>query len=194
MIVFINEQISKGTYSFWHGGQLNSEALYGSHIQKKGKYEYGVGLYLTSSYDIAKKYAKGNRTLYKVFINKGKSLNDTYLPTQYCLKFINDYVQKNKKIEVVDRITTKYPEKINGNIFNNFMINYDLINGNNQEALKEFYLEHNIDYLTVDNAFGAHETMVIIFNNRIINNYIRINPKDKIDIFDLSEENDYNQL
>lgn len=194
MVIFLTESNNSNLFSFWHGGQLNNEVLYSDHTQKRGRYEYGVGLYLISSYDIAKKYAKGSRTLYKVYVKKGNSLNKAFLNSNDCIEFIKNNVKKNKQKDIITRIIDRYPEKINGNIFNNIMVNYELITPSNQNEIKDFYISNKVDYLIVDNAFGNSSTMIVIFNNKIIDHYERIEPKNKINVFDLSEENDYSLL
>ena len=45
------------TMSFYHGGNL--DRYDDNLIQRKGRFEYGAGLYLTTHYETAKKYARG---------------------------------------------------------------------------------------------------------------------------------------
>jgi hypothetical protein len=117
----INEKIITppnipNTLNFWHGGNLNE---YNETIaQKNGRYEYGAGLYLTSYYDIAKKYAKGSRKLYLITVEIGNDINDSLLPINDLIEFINQYVITNKRKEIIE-ILQKYNKNgfIKGNIF-----------------------------------------------------------------------------
>jgi len=45
------------TMSFWHGGNLDDYDDVIAH--KKGRSEFGPGLYLTTSWDVVQKYRKG---------------------------------------------------------------------------------------------------------------------------------------
>jgi hypothetical protein len=185
----INEKIITppnipNTLNFWHGGNLNE---YNETIaQKNGRYEYGAGLYLTSYYDIAKKYAKGSRKLYLITVEIGNDINDSLLPINDLIEFINQYVITNKRKEIIE-ILQKYNKNgfIKGNIFNNIILNQKAIKSVNTQYLREFYIKNNIDYEIVDNAFGYHENMMVLYNMKKIKNIIRVESGDKIETFDL---------
>lgn len=61
--------------SFWHGGNLHDN--YEAISQKRGRYEYGPGLYLITKYDEAIKYTKGQR---KFYIDNNIDYNIVYNP------------------------------------------------------------------------------------------------------------------
>ena len=73
------------TRNFWHGGNLSE---YSDIIaQKNGRYEFGSGLYLTTQYDVAKKYAKGSRKLYIVTVELGTDIHDSVIDTTKAIDF-----------------------------------------------------------------------------------------------------------
>lgn len=179
------------TMSFWHGGNLHDN--YEAISQKRGRYEYGPGLYLITKYDEAIKYTKGQRKLYMVTVSVGNDLSSSYINVDAAKEFINKYIIPNKKNQLIKIIDNNVnPDNkvnpnnsINGNIFNNIIINYDAIKSSNTKYLRKFYIDNNIDYNIVYNPFGWGEKMMVLFNMRKIVNIKRIFPKDKISQYDL---------
>jgi hypothetical protein len=173
------------TKNFWHGGNLDT---YDSIItQKNGRYEYGAGLYCTTHYDTAKKYAKGSRKLYLVSIEEGNDINDMYLELDKIKSFIMQYVSSSKRNEIYDIIKSHVKDnKVKAFIFNNVLINHKVLKPVNTVHLRDFLIQNNIDYELVDNPFGWGETMIVLYNMNKIKNVIRVNPKDKIEIYNLT--------
>lgn len=170
--------------TFWHGGNLDT---YDSGIaHRKGRSEYGPGLYLTTHYGTAQKYAKGGRKLYMVTVANGTDLDDSAIPMDTVQKFILEYVIGTKRKLVMERLSKFIKDGgVNGSIFNNVMINEDAIKPNNMGHLREFYVQQGIDYVMVDNTFGWHEKMMVLFNMKKIVEMKRVMPNDTIEKFDL---------
>ncbi len=151
------------TMDFWHGGNLDD---YDDNIaQKNGRYEYGAGLYLTTNYDTAKKYAKGSRKLYLVTVKKGVDIRDALIDLKQINEFVKNYIIGSKRKEVLQRIE-KYTtdSKVKAFVFNNIILNEKAIKSTNTKNLREFYIKNNIDYEIVDNAFGWGEEMMVLYN------------------------------
>lgn len=173
------------TMNFWHGGNLDN---YEDVIsQKSGRYQYGPGLYLTTKYDDAKQYAKGSRKLYLVTVNLGNDLDNSQFDLNSVVNFIKKYVIKNKQQEIINRLSQRVSENgtIPGFIMNNLIINFDAIKPINTKYLRQFFIDNGADYNIVDNAFGWHEKMMVLFNMNKIASIRKINPDDKIMKFDL---------
>lgn len=176
--------IIPNTMNFWHGGNLDD---YSDIIaQKNGRYEYGPGLYAITSYEVAKKYAKGNRKLYILTIEKGQDISDALIPEDSVKKFISSYVVSAKRKEVWERVQ-KFTE--NGMVkaynFNVIVLNEKAIKPSNTQHLRSFYVDNGIDYEMVDNAFGWGERMVVLYNMKKIVNTIQVKSGDKISLEDL---------
>lgn len=171
------------TKTYWHGGNLD----YFDDVisQKNGRYEYGPGLYLTTKHDIARKYSKGNRKLYLVTVEIGNEIDDSFLPLENIIDFMNSYVPKSKHRMILDRIS-KYNE--NGNIpadiFMNTILNEKAIPSKNTLKLRNFMIDNNIDYELVDNAFGFGEEMMVLYNMKKIKNILRVLPTYDIDDYE----------
>lgn len=192
----LNESTQQSQLVLWHGGDLGN-SLDDTMSHKKGRWEYGPGLYLTTHYDTAAKYAKGSRKLYRITIANGNDINDTPILASNIYKFVREYVISTKRIDILERIA-KYETNgmVPGYIFLNIIINESAIPNTKSRELRTFILNNGVDYVIVDNAFGWGERMVVLFNfNKIIKKEI-IKPKDKIDNYslptefsDLNEEN-----
>ena len=173
-----------GTMNFWHGGNLDE---YNDLIaQKAGRYEYGPGLYITTKYDVAAKYSKGSRKLYLITVQEGVDINDAFFDINIAKDFVDKYVIKSKRKEVMERINKfDNEEKIKGYIFINILINEKAVKPINTQKLRQFYIDNGIDYEIVENAFGWGEKMMILYNMKKIVNIIQVKSGDKITQFDL---------
>lgn len=176
-----------GELVLWHGGNLDSEQDYLK--QKGGRWESGPGLYLTTHYETARKYSKGSRKLYKVTVRKGTNITEVKLSLDSVKSFVQEFVIKAKRKEVLARIESRTKEgKIDADTFLNIMINEDAIKNTDTGSLRKFLVDSGIDYAVQDNAFGWHERMVVLFNMKNIASKTVVKPTDKIDVYDLPTE------
>ena len=167
------------TMSFYHGGNL--DRYDDSLSQKKGRYQYGAGLYLTTHYGTAEKYAKGSRKMYMVTVAKGNDIQYSSINVKPAIDFVNNYTIASKRKEIlyyIDKYKTE--DTIKAYIFNNLLINHDAIKPSNTKALRDFWVDNNIDYEIIYNAFGWGEDMMVLFNMYKIVQSIIIKPKDTI--------------
>ena len=176
--------ISESVLTLWHGGNLE---LGLENIAHKGsRWEHGPGLYLTTHYDTARKYSKGSRKLYRIVIKKGTNLRDVNIPMSETFSFIDGYVIKAKRKEILSRIEARSKNgAINADTFLNIIINENAIKNTDTDKLRIFLVKQGIDYSVVDNAFGWGERMLVLFNMRNIVSKTIIKPKDKIETYDL---------
>lgn len=172
------------TMNFWHGGNLDE---YNDVIaQKNGRYEYGPGLYLTTKFDVVEKYTKGSRKLYLVTVEKGLDINDAFIDFEDVKEFINTYVIKNLRKEIITRMSGYNVDgKIKAFVFNNIILNEKAIKASNTKNLREFYINKGIDYEITNNAFGWGENMMVLYNMKKIVNVIQVGSKDEIKQLDL---------
>ena len=166
------------TTDFWHGGNLDNYEDTISH--KSGRYEYGSGLYLTTHKETALKYAKGQRKLYKVTVENGVNIDDAILTMDVCREFIKKYIIRTKINIFLERLNKHIKDNsIKAFIFNNIILNGEFIKSSNAKNLRQFYIDNNIDYDIIDNAFGWHETMMVLYNMKKIVNITKITGEDR---------------
>jgi len=170
------------TMSFYHGGNLDRYEP--SLAQKKGRYEYGAGLYLTTHYETAHKYAKGSRKMYLVTVEIGTDVNKAFINLDRAKEFINKFAVASMRKELI-KILDSYTKDttIKAYIFNNILNNYKAIKPSNTTNVRDFFIENNIDYEIVDNPFGWGEQMMVLYNMKKIVKSIIIKPNDKIQDF-----------
>lgn len=172
----------------WHGGNLDDIKADLSH--KSGRYEYGAGLYLTSSYEVVKKYSKGSRKLYLVTVKEGNSVDNTKLNFDACKEFINTNTIKAKISIILERMG-KYVDsngEITARYFNNIILNEKAISSSKTNLLRQFLVDNNVDYEMVGNAFGFSDLLLVLYNNSKIVEVNRVHSKDiyGMDDFELS--------
>jgi hypothetical protein len=166
---------------FWHGGNLDLP------IQTRvGKWEYGPGLYLITHYGTAKKYAKGNKKLYKITVAQGNDSNKASIPFQDVVNFVNTFCIVKKRKEIIE-ILSQYQDNdaILADRLITIIINYDALRTANVANLREFLVKSGVDYTIVSSPFGWGEKMMVLYNmNKIIKKEV-IGPKHKIEKYDL---------
>lgn len=161
--------------TLWHGGRDLEYNYREFKSSNKGRWEYGPGLYLTTHYDRAYKYAKGGGKTYQVTFQEGNDINTVDLNLNDVYEFINSYCIKSKRKQICDDVfnnTLRHvnKEKINANSFLNIIINNDAIPSTKTEYLNNFLVDNKIDY-SIINRFGGHdETVYVIFNNKLLKN------------------------
>jgi hypothetical protein len=176
----ITPPLITNTRNFWHGGNLSE---YSDIIaQKNGRYEFGAGLYLTTQYDIAKKYSRGSRKLYIVTVSLGNDIHDSFIETEKAINFIKQFVLTNKRKEILYYIE-KYNDngRIKGYLFNNLLLNNKAIKPTNTKYLREFLVNNGIDYEIISNAFGFGEDMMVLYNMKKIIQTTVFGSKDRMD-------------
>lgn len=171
------------TMDFWHGGNLDD---YSDIIaQKSGRYEYGSGLYLTTKYDVAIKYAKGSRKLYKVTIEAGNEISKSFVEFEKLAAFVKGYVSAPKRKGILDRLSSHMKDgKVRASIFNTILLNEKAISPSKTYNLRSFYIDNGIDYEIVDNAYGWGEKMVVLYNMKKIVE-AKVVDRSKITVYDL---------
>ena len=170
--------------NFWHGGNLDD---FNDIIsQKNGRYEYGPGLYLITHHDTAIKYSKGSRKLYLITVSNGTDINDGFIDYKAANDFVRNYVIKNLRVPIWNRMDKYFVDgKIKAYIFNSIILNEKGLKPINTKFLRTLYISNGIDYEIVHNPYGWGERMMVLYNMDNIVNAVVVNPKDKIDTYNL---------
>lgn len=165
------------TMEFWHGGNLDV---------RTGKWEYGPGLYLTTHYGTAKKYAKGSRKFYRITVQKGNPSNTTTIDFFEAEKFVKQYCVVAKRKEILQGLSKYVTDgRVKADYLITIIINYDGLRPSNVNHLKTFLVDNGVDYTMVSSPFGWGEQMMVLYNmDKIVKKEV-IKPTDKIEKFDL---------
>jgi hypothetical protein len=160
---------------FYHGGNLDN--IDSDYVFKTKKMEFGAGLYLTNDYRVVQKYTRGSRKLYLVEVYKGNDINDVQLDYNLVVNFLKKLIGTNLNKIIYYLEQRNQDDKIRMLYVNNLLFNYNLIKGKKTRDLLNFYINNNIDYEIVDNAFGYHEKMMVLYNINKIKSIKRLNWK-----------------
>lgn len=183
----IEPSTAKDTISLWHGGNLE----YGAQDveYRKGRHEFGLGLYLVSHHGTAMKYAKGQRKLYLVTIKKGTDIKDVKIPLDDIKKFAEVNLSKAKGKELFLRLEKFIKDgNVDANILSNVFVNENLFNKNNAKPFQKFLIDQGVDYITEKHSFGWGELMVVVVNPKVIISTQKVTSKDTVKEYDLQTE------
>lgn len=190
------EEISKSllteetSFVFYHGGNLNLSSdnrLTPLDIEKvpaSKRIEYGPGLYLTTSSQVVDKYAKGSRKLYKVYVERGKEINDVQVDIS-SIDELKNSLGRPKVQKIHDRIVgSRFDEngKVGIYIILNFCINDNLLRTEKgRKGMRDFLVRHGVDYELHKSPFGWKETMMVLFNTKKISKIEQLDKKQPIE-------------
>lgn len=157
----------------WHGGRRWNDKP-SVQAPRKGRYECGPGIYLTSQYDRARKYAAGNGITTLVSLRE----NITWLErTEVSLQAMEDYVRQTMGfrkrsliLEDLAKIAHRLDrDQLSANSLVNLCVNHDVLSGSQGVNLAHWLVEQGIDAsLHVVNLI---EHWVVVFNPVIIEGY-----------------------
>lgn len=144
--------------------------------------------YLTNSVELAEKYAKGSRKLYKIIIASGTDIKNVKCKKSEMIDFINDYAIKNKRKSIIDFINEYDMEEIPISILVNLCINDKALNPKETIELRKFLISHGVDYAIDTFASSNNAKVIVVYNPKIIKK-VQIVKKSQIDnsISDISE-------
>lgn len=153
----------------WHGGRDLEHNYRDTQVSSKGRWEHGPGLYLTTHYETARKYAKGGGKTYQVTVELGTHIKDVELPIEKVLDFISQNVVKSKRNDLTDDIHQNMKRMnstthVAAETLMNLCINYEALKGEKTVSLNKLLVEHGVDYGTAERFSGRDETVCIVFN------------------------------
>jgi hypothetical protein len=155
--------------NLWHGGRDLHLSYHEPKAAAKGRWEHGPGLYLTTHYETARKYAKGGGSTYKVTLELGNHIKDIKIHIDDVLNFVTKNVVKSKQSDIIDDIhdnmkRTQTTPFVQAEILVNLCVNYEALKGDKTVALNRFLVENKVDYGIVRNFGGRNETVCVVYN------------------------------
>lgn len=127
--------------------------------------------------------------MYLVTVALGNDIDNSKIDAEKVKNFIMQYVIPAHRKNILERIMTYLtPENtVPANILNNLIINFEALKPANTKYFRQFLIDNGVDYNIIENPFGWGERMMVLFNMRKIVNIQRVNPKDKVETYDLKE-------
>jgi hypothetical protein len=173
-------EMAGDTFQMYHGGQrwsrIPSELIGAS----KGRYEGGVGIYFTNSYQTAREYAKGGKVVQLVNIDKNfKTLDEVQIPVAELVDFVKNVAGMKKKKEIIQDLISnaqrRNKDTISLSILNNLVVNYEVGAGRVGVDVSNFFVSKGGD-ANVDRHSGD-EFWMTVFNPKIIKHVSVVDPK-----------------
>lgn len=159
----------KKIITLWHGGRNLNKYDLDFRPAKQGRWEYGPGLYLTTHYETARKYAKGGGKTYLISLEEGNDIESSLLSLSEVSYFANANVVKSKQKDFLEDIYDNVRRmgtdtNVHASVFLNLIINSDLVKGQKVSELNNFLIANKIDYSIVNRFSGRDETVLALFN------------------------------
>lgn len=167
------------TIKMYHGGKRWHFAPTEIQPSKKNRYEGGVGIYFTNSYNTARQYAKGSRVVHLVDIDKNyRDIRSVQLPLMDVVNFVKSVSGlKHKKeilVDLVNNAKRTNSNTIYANVLNNLVVNYEAGAGAPGVKIAKFFADNGIDG-TMDRKSGD-EFWLVIFNPKVIKKISIVDP------------------
>ncbi len=185
--------------SLWHGsrGWEGSPTIRPS---RKSRAELGPGIYVTTHFETARKYAKGGGLVRRLVFNPRLTLENAALSLSDAADFVTSVITKSKQADVLERMLIcaernkldnrvllgSDPLKVHAEVLVNLCVNGDLAPGAKGQALAEFLTGQGID-CSFSRSHG-NETWGVIFNPEIISSYKPVSARDvSMDDYELAD-------
>jgi hypothetical protein len=186
--IFIVESVgNSGNILMWHGGRIDGSMA----VQKpsKGRYEAGPGIYFTTKYATATKYAKGGGSTYLVEIAPNlRFADEVSLPLDDLIKFLKGLRMKKNKEVIADleansaRMTARSPEhegKVKASVLINLLVNWEAGSGDVGLEVAKYLADNGVD-ASVENQSG-NEQWLVIFNPKVIKSSKKVSAAEVTD-------------
>lgn len=169
------------TFKMYHGGSRWSYLPTDIQPGKTNRYEAGVGIYFTNSYNTARKYAKGGKVVHLVEIDKQfKDIEVVTAPVSKIVEFVKNVPQLSSKNDIIRDInayaTRVGKTEISLSILNNLVVNYQAARGKSGVYIAKFFTECGAD-AHVQKQSGD-EVWLVVFNPKILKSVKIVNPKE----------------
>jgi len=177
----LKEDSDDGTFQMYHGGKRWSFLPDSIQSGTKGRYECGVGIYFTNSYNTARTYAKGGKVVHLVSISKDfKDIDDVNISSDKMIDFVKNVPQMSSKKDIIRDIVS-YIERTGRkelplSILNNLVVNYQAARGSSGVSIAKFFVESGAD-ATVQRQSGG-EVWLVVFNPKILKSVKVVDPND----------------
>jgi len=169
----------------WHGARAWSGPPV-IHPAKKGRLEYGPGIYLTTSLATAKKYAKGGGVIMRFEVDpRVRWIEGAVLPVEPMIKLVASLrgsgAKKARVVADILRSAVRLAPRLgvgrtHASVLVNLLVNDDLLTGDNGPKVARFLTEHDI-HASLQEKSGD-EDWVVIFDPSKILSWRRATPEE----------------
>ena len=176
-----NVENPTGVVRMWHGSK-RWDGLPEIRAPKKGRYEAGVGIYLTSSYERARSYAKGGGSTMLITLKPNiRYAYNVFIKVDTIVQFLNRLSKTDKKLQLIRNDIVANAERmksdsVRAQILINLFVNYEAGLGKNGLELADFLQKNGVD-ANLENQSGG-EKWIVVINPDIIAKIGKVSAKD----------------
>lgn len=172
----------------YHGGSKWHHFEAKLNAPKKGRFESGIGINLTTHYDTARRYAKGSRVVSIVLLDPNLKLaEDVAIPFEKVEGFLKSYIGPKNRGNMLDSCKNILKRENKNTVWANYLVNLSVgygIGGKQGLALTKFIVEHGVDASMYSQS--NNEDWLIIHNTEVIKKVIHTKPLDvSVDDYEL---------
>ena len=166
---------SSNIVQFYHGGSkwLEKPSIMPT---KNNRYEYGPGIYLTTSYNRAKSYAKGSNIVQIISVDFPKIVlpKSVKLDISEVLKLLSSIRVKNRK-RLTDDLKMSFDRgDTTADILINLLVNNEALGGDSGPIVAAWLADHGV---TADINRMHSEEWLVVFDPSIILKATKVDPK-----------------
>ena len=188
LISLIEAAVPQGDgFLMWHGSKRWDGAPE-VRPPRAGRYEAGPGIYLTTNYMTAAKYAKGGGSTFLVEVDRGLRLaGDVLIPLTDAVSFVKTAPRMRRKAEIIADLqrntARRNADSVQATILINLVVNHEAGAGITGIAVAKFLREHGVD-ASLEPQSG--EDWLVVINPKIIRSMRRMPAKDvAVDMYHL---------
>jgi hypothetical protein len=167
------------TFFMWHG----SKKWDGSpeiRAPRAKRYEAGPGIYFTTNYHTAYRYAKGGGSTFLGTLDRSMRLaEDALIPLDAALQFVKEAPRMRHKAEIAADLKAnterRKTDSIAAVVLINLVVNYEAGSGAAGLAVARFLREQGID---ASLAPQSNEDWLVVINPKIILSMRRVTARD----------------
>lgn len=163
----------------YHGAQ-RWEGMPEIRPHRKGQAEHGPGIYLTTSWETANKYAKGGGAVYRMTLDSPRGwAENVRISAADIREFAMQTLGKGKAakdlLAAVDRVSARTGDMVPAFAVIAMFVNADIASGRHGPALAQFLERHGVD---ASHVHQGNEDWVVVFNPALIKRVEKLGPKD----------------
>ena len=164
-----------------------------------GRAEHGAGIYTTTSYTRARRYARGGGVVIRFELRPGLGwLRDTKLPVETIEAFVRSLPRLRGRQDIIERLHELHARRaprfgddapLPLEYLVNIMVNRRVASGKHGPAVAAFLAKHGADVALANQTSsldsGTPEDWVVIFNPDVITKWDRVSSDLDVNLYDL---------
>lgn len=140
---------------------------------------HGPGIYLTTSVETARKYAKGGGYVMRFELDPELGwVEDTAIDADAMIAFVRSVPRLKSRAEIIADIRRnaerRQRREVDATVLINLLVNYNAVRGGIGPLVADFLVKHGGDALLEQHARGGEEDWVVLLNPRRILSYERV--------------------